>query len=73
MKVTVMGESNVNGSNNKVNEQGDWSVPGVNGNDDYLVEVSAERGLILINTFFEHEMIHRYLKEEWRIGPNEFH
>ncbi len=27
---------------------------------DNLVDISAERGLFLSNTFFQHKMIHRY-------------
>ena len=38
-------------------------VEGVNENGDHLVDVCAERGLFLANTFFQHKMIHRYM---WR-------
>lgn len=33
---------------------GEWEVPGVNENESYIVDVCAERGLILVNTFFQH-------------------
>ncbi len=33
---------------------------GVNENGEHLVDVCAERGLFLANTFFKHKMIHRY-------------
>ncbi len=36
---------------------------GVNENGEHLVDVCAERGLFLANTFFQHRMIHRYT---WR-------
>ena len=44
---------------------GKWGVPGVNENGECLVDLCAERGLFLANTFFEHKMIHRYT---WRRG-----
>ncbi|KAK3895818.1 hypothetical protein Pcinc_000434 [Petrolisthes cinctipes] len=39
---------------------GKWGVEGVNEKGEYLVDVCAERGLFLANTFFQHKMIHRY-------------
>ncbi len=36
---------------------------GVNKNGEQLVDVCAERGLLLANTFFQHRLIHRYT---WR-------
>ncbi len=42
---------------------GKWGVEGVNENGEHLVDVCAERGLFLVNTFFKHKMIHRYT---WR-------
>ncbi len=38
-------------------------VEGVSENGKHLVDVSAERGLFLVNTFFQHKMIHQYT---WR-------
>ncbi len=29
-------------------------------NGQYLVDICADRGLFLVNTFFQHKMIHRY-------------
>ncbi len=40
-----------------------WGVEGVNENGENLVDICAERGLFLANTFFQHKMIHRYT---WR-------
>ena len=42
---------------------GKCGVEGVNENVEYLVDLCAERGLFLANTFFQHKMIHRYT---WR-------
>ncbi len=42
---------------------GKWGVDEVNENGAHLVDVCAERGLFLSNTFFQHKMIHRYT---WR-------
>ncbi len=39
---------------------GKYGVEGVNKNGQYLVDICAERGLFLPNTFFQHKMIHRY-------------
>ncbi len=36
---------------------------GING--QYLVDIYAERGLFLSNTFFQHKMIHRYTWARW--------
>ena len=35
----------------------------MNENDEYLVDIYAERGLFLANTFFQHKIIHKY---RWR-------
>ncbi len=40
-----------------------WRIEGVNENSEPLGNVCAERGLFLTNTFFQHEIIHRYT---WR-------
>ncbi len=42
---------------------GQWGLEGVNENGEHLVDVCAERGLFLVNTFFQHKMIHWYT---WR-------
>ncbi len=39
------------------------SIKGVNGNGEHLMDVRAEKGLFLANTFFQHKMIHQYT---WR-------
>ncbi len=39
---------------------GKYGVEGVNENGQYFVDICAERGLFLLNTFFQHKMIHRY-------------
>ncbi len=39
---------------------GKYGVEGVNENGQYLVDICAERGFFLSNTFFQHKMIHRY-------------
>ncbi len=44
---------------------GGWGVEGVNENGEHLVDICAERGLFLSNTFFQHKMIHRY---KWARG-----
>ncbi len=42
---------------------GKCGVEEVNKNGEHLVDVCAERGLFLANTFFQHNMIHWYT---WR-------
>ncbi len=44
---------------------GRYGVEGVNENGQHLVDICAERGLFLSNTFFQHKMIHRYT---WAMG-----
>ncbi len=39
---------------------GRYGVEGVNKNGQHLVDICAERGLFLSNTF-QHKMIHRYI------------
>ena len=39
---------------------GKYGVEGMNENGQYLVDICAERGLLLANTFLQHKMIHRY-------------
>ncbi len=42
---------------------GKWDVDVINENGEYLVDMCAERGLFLANTFFQHRLLHRYT---WR-------
>lgn len=46
-----------------MNAVGKWGIPGKNENGECLVDVCAERGMFLVNTFFQHKNIHRYT---WR-------
>ena len=63
-KVIVMGDMNAKvGDECMEDVVGKWGVPGWNENGEWLVDVCAERGLFLANTFFPHKMIHRYT---WR-------
>ncbi len=39
---------------------GKYGVEEVNKNKQNLVDICAERGLFLSNTFFQHKVIHRY-------------
>ncbi len=39
---------------------GEFGVDGVNENGRYPVDICAERGLFLVNTFLQHKMIHGY-------------
>ena len=65
-KVIVMGDMNAKVGDERVDEVvGKWGVPGKNENGEWLVDVCAERGLFLANTFFQHKMIHKYT---WRRG-----
>ena len=65
-RVIVMGDMNARVGDESVEEVvGKWGVPGRNENGEWLVDVCAERGLFLANTFFQHKMIHRYT---WRRG-----
>ena len=61
-----MGDMNAKVGDERVDEVvGKWGVPGKNENGEWLVDVCAERGLFLANTFFQHKMIHKYT---WRRG-----
>ncbi len=42
-------------------------MKGVNDSGQHLVDICAERGLFISNTFFQHKMIHRYI---WARGGN---
>ncbi len=50
---------------------GKWGVDGVNENGEHLVDIWAERGLFLANTFFQHKMIHRYMWRRRKDGGEE--
>ncbi len=39
---------------------GGYGVEGANENGQHQVDICAERGLFLSNTFFQYKMIHRY-------------
>jgi len=64
--VVVIGDMNAKFGDVIIDEVvGKWGVPGRNENGESLVEVCAERGLFLANTYFEHKMIHSCT---WRRG-----
>ncbi len=59
--VFLLGDMNESvGSTETGGVVGKFGVDGVNENGQYLVDICAERGLFLANTFFQHKMIHRY-------------
>ncbi len=61
-RVFLLGGMNVRvGSTEIGGVVGKYGVDGVNGNGHYLVDICTERGLFLMNTFFQHKMIHRYM------------
>ncbi len=65
-RVVVFGDVNGKVGNSELaGVVGKWEVEGVNENGEHLVDVCAERGLFLANTFFQHKMMHRYT---WRRG-----
>ncbi len=65
-KIVLMGNMDgAGGSNEVAGVVGKWDVNEVNENREHLVDVCAERGLFLANTFFQHRLIHRYT---WRRG-----
>ncbi len=62
--IVVFGDMNGRvGSSELAGVVAKWGVEGVNENGENLVNICAERGLFLANTFFQHKMIHRYT---WR-------
>ncbi len=68
VKVFVFGDMNARvGSTEIGGVVGKYVVDGVNENGQYLVDICAEMGLLLSNTFFQHKMIHRYT---WARGNN---
>ena len=63
-RIVLMGDMNGRvGSNEIAGVVGKWGVDGVNENREHLIDVCAERGLFLANTFFQHKLIHRFT---WR-------
>ncbi len=60
-RVFLLGDMNMRIGNTEIGGVvGKYDVEGVNENGQYLVDICAERGLFLLNTFFRHKMIHRY-------------
>ena len=63
-RIVLLGDMNGRvGSSEIAGLVGKWGVDGVNENGEHLVDICAERGLFLANTFFQHKQIHRYT---WR-------
>ncbi len=62
-KPVMMGDMNAKvGHECDMNVVGKGRIPGKKENGEWLVDVCAERGLFLVNTF-QHKNIHRYA---WR-------
>ncbi len=59
-RVFLLGDMNARVGSTEMGVVGKYGVDGVNGNGHYLVDICAERGLLLSNTFFQYKMIHRY-------------
>ncbi len=58
-RIVVFGDMNGRVRNTELaGVLGKWGVEGVNENGLHLVDICAERGLFLANTFFQHKMIH---------------
>ncbi len=58
-KLVMMGNMNATMEDECVMDVvGKWVVPGRNENEEWLVDVCAERGLFLVNTFFQHKNIY---------------
>ncbi len=71
-RIVVFGDMNGRVSNSELaGVVGKWGVEGVNENGEHLVDICAERGLFLANTFFKHKMIHRYTWGRREDGGNE--
>lgn len=59
-RVFVLGDMNVNLGSTEIGDAiGKWGVDGVDENQQYLVDINAEKELFLANTFFKHKLIHR--------------
>ncbi len=64
-KLVMMGDMNAKvGDICVMDVVGQWGIPGKNENGEWLMDVCAERGMFLANTF-HHKNIHRYT---WRRG-----
>ena len=60
-RIVLIGDMNGRVGSNEIAEVvGKWGVDGINENGEHLVDMCAERGLFLANTFFQHKLIHRY-------------
>lgn len=60
----LMGDMNGRVCSNEIaGVVGKWDVDGINRNEEHLVDICAERGLLLTNIFFQHRLKHRYT---WR-------
>ncbi len=60
-RIFLLGDMNARVGSTEIGRVvGKYGVNGVNGNGHYLVDICAERGLFLLNTIFQHKMIHRY-------------
>ncbi len=71
-RIIVFGNMNGRVGNNELaGVVGKWGVERVNENGEHLVDICAERGLFLANTFFQREMIHRYTWRRREDGGNE--
>ncbi len=67
-RVFLLGDMNARvGSTEIGGVVGRYGVEGVNENGQHLVDICDERGLFLLNTFFQHEMIHKY---KWTRGDD---
>ncbi len=58
-KLVMMGDMNAKVSDKFVMDVVEkWGIPGKNENGEWLVDVCAEWGLFLANTFFQHKNVH---------------
>ncbi len=63
-RIVVFGDMNGRvGKNELAGVVGKWRGEGVTETGEHLVDICAERGLFLADTFFQHKMIHWYT---WR-------
>ena len=63
-RVVVLGDLNAKvGDREREGVVGKYGVPGVNENGERLVEVCAERKMIIGNTWFQKKLIHKYTRE----------
>ena len=68
--VLVLGDMNAKvGNIERAGVVGKFGVPGINANGDSLVEMCAERGMVVGNTWFEKKLINKYTYE--RAGTGE--